>query len=263
MFHSRSTALRCVILAAVLAAFVCPAAAQVDRSKAAAAKSAADNFVKLSQGSEKSGNAPRATDAAAKPLIDATFDSRDVEGAKAVTFQDISGLSERMMNGVKVGVVYMLAGTGVTDLSQLGGVDDAAVKVNLNVIKFAPEMGRFFDFQMRMQGAIIDAVLDRMATAKPDDLNKPNFKSGLADIRQGSQRATAGVIETLAVNGIEAQWIRDRIPALTAIAPKLGKFLEPQQRAELQQLANACADVMDDAQVKASLQAFAKTVAGS
>jgi hypothetical protein len=255
-------AARFVFLAAALAAIASPVSAQVDRGKAVAAKSAADNFVKLAQGFEKSGNAPRQADATARPLIDAAFDSRDIEAAKAITFQDISPLSDRMMTGVKVGVVYMLAGTGVTDLSQIGGVEDAATKINLNVIKFAAEMGRFFDFQLRMQGAIIDAVLHRLATGKPDDLNKPNFKSGVADIRQGSQRTVAGVIETLAVNGIEDQWIRERMPALAAIAPKLSKFLDAQQKAELAQLANACADVTSDAQSKAALQAFAKAVAG-
>lgn len=166
-----------------------------------------------------------------------------------------------MMTGVKVGVVYMLSGTGATDLSQIGSEPDASVKINLNVIKFPGEIGRFFDFQVRVQGAVVDAVLVRLATAKPEELARPNFQSGLADIRQGSARSVSGVIETLAVNGITEEWRRERLPALTAIAPKLAKFLLPEQKTELEKLAQACADVMDDAQVKQSLLDFAKVIA--
>lgn len=246
---------------AVLAAIAFPARAQVDAAKLPAAKAAAENFVALAKGSEKTGNAPRQSDPAIKRLLDAVFDSRDVEAAKTIPFQQLTGLSERMLTGVKVGVVYMLSGTGATDMSQIGSDPDASVKINLNVIKFPSEMGRFFDFQVRMQGAIVDAVLARLATAKPEELARPNFQSGLADIRQGSARSVSGVIETLAVNGITEEWRRERLPALTAMAPKLAKFLQPEQKAELEKLAQACAGVMDDAQVKQSLLDFAKVIA--
>jgi hypothetical protein len=247
---------------AVAAALSLPAIAQVERNKATFAKNATESFVKLAKGSETSGEAPRQSDPAVKQLLDAAFDTRDVDAAKAISFNELSQLSERMVTGVKVGVVYMLAGTGATELGQLGSDQNAGEKVNLNVIKFAPEMGRFFDFQMRIQGAVIDAVLSRLATAKPDELARPNFKSGLADIRDGSSRSVAGVIETLAVNGLTEEWRRDRLPALATIAPKLAKFLEDQQKKDLQQLTLACADVMDDTQVKSGLQDFAKVIAG-
>jgi hypothetical protein len=252
-----------VAAVALAAALVHPASAQVERNKLTFAKNAADGFVKLAQGSEKSGEAPRQSDPAVRKLLDAAFDTSDVEAAKAIAFSELSQLSERMVTGVKIGVVYMLAGTGATEIGQLGNDQNAGEKVNLNVIKFAPEMGRFFDFQMRIQGAVVDAVLTRLASAKPEDLVRPNFKSGLADIRDGSARSVSGVIETLAVNGITEAWRRERLPALAAIAPKLAKFLEAPQKNDLHKLALACADVMDDAQVKAGLQDFAKVIAGT
>jgi hypothetical protein len=43
-------------------------------------------------------------------------------------------------------------------------------------------------------------------------------------------------------------------------APSLAKFLNATQKAKLQQLAINCADVMDDASVKAALQEFSKIV---
>jgi hypothetical protein len=251
-----------IAVAALVVALAVPAAAQIERNKLTVAKNAADSFVKLAKGSETSGEAPRLSDPAIRQLLDAVFDARDIQSANSVPFNELSALSERMLTGVKVGVVYMLAGTGATDLSQLGGGQDAGEKINLNVVKFAPEMGRFFDFQMHIQGAVVDAVLTRLSTARPEDLARPAFKSGLSDIREGSARSVSGVIETLAVNGLSEAWRRERLSVLAAIAPRLARFLEAQHKSDLRQVAIARADVMDDAAVKAGLQAFAKVIAG-
>lgn len=247
--------------AGILIAGLMPALAY-DAGKLSAAKSAAGAFASAALNSEKTGNVPRETDPAVKRLLEAVFDSGDLDGGPAVPFGELTALSERMMAGIEVGLVYMLAGTGARDLTQIGSDPDGAEKVNLNVIKFAPEMGRFFDFQLRIQGAVVDAVLERFATAKPEDLARPNFQSGLSDIRRGSARTVSGVIETLAVNGLSDDWRRKRMPALAAMGPRLAKFLQPEQKQQLKELALACADVMDDAEVKGGLQTFARTVSG-
>jgi len=254
--------LKLVATLGALALSTLVASAQVDASKLPAAKTAADRFVALAKDSEKTGNAPRESDPAVARLLDAVFDSRDVQNPTTITFAQLGPLSERMITGVKVGVIYMLAGTGVTDLTQMANDPKADEKVNLNVIKFAPEMGRFFDFQMRIQGAVVDGTLTHLATAKPEELARPNVQSGLANIRQGSARAVAGAIETLAVNGLTEEWRQARMPAISAMAPRLAKFLQADQKAELKQLATACADVMEDAQVKKALQDFAATIGG-
>jgi hypothetical protein len=238
-----------------------PSRADLDAAKLKAATAAADKFVAKSAGSEKSGDAPRQSDPAVMQMLDAVFDLRDVQG-HPVPFSQIGDLSQRMMTGLKVGVVYMLAGTGAIDLNQIGQVADATTKVNLNVIKFGPEMGRFFDYQLRIQTAVVDTVLTRLAVASRTEVANPKFQSGLADIRGGSQRVASGLIETLAVNGVTDAWRRERMPALLAMAPSLAKFLQPDQKAQLHELAIACANVMDDAQVKDGLQQFAKTMAG-
>ena len=251
------------LAAAAFIVSVSLAAAQVDAAKLPAAKAAADKFMAMAKGSENTGNPPREADPAAKGLIEAVFDTRDVEAAKTIPSQAISPLSERMVTGLKIGVVYMLAGTGAADLTEVGKVADADMKVNLNVIKFAPEMGRYYDFQLRIQGALMDAVLTRMATAKPADIAQPSFQAGLAEMRGGSARSVAGVIESLAINGVTDAWLRDRQPALTSIAPKLAKFLLPEQKLELKNLAIACANVTDEPSVKKSLQDFAAVVGAS
>ena len=235
--------------------------AQIDSKIAPAAKKAAAEFAERAKGSEKTGEVPRMSDPATKRLLDTIFDSRDVQAAKAIPFSSSSQLTERMLTGNKAGVIYMLAGTGITDMNQIGTVADAETKVNLNVIKYPAELGSYFDFAVTMQGAVAESVRSHISTLKPADLAKPNVQSGLANVRSGAARSVSGVIETIAVNGITDEWIRARLPALAAVAPKLSKFLLPEQKEELSKLAKACADVTDDAVSKKALQDFAVAIA--
>jgi len=246
-----------LIVASCLFAFTAGARADLDAAKVDASNAALAAFKQMAEGSAKSGNAPRESDAAAKPLLDKIYDSSDVSAAKTITFKDLTPLSARMSNGVQAAIVYMLAGTGATEIKQLESDPNASTKVNLNVIKFGPEMGRYYDFQLTLQGAIWKAVAEKLAASTRMELANANFQSALGQIRDGGHRVIAGVIETLAVNGITEEWRRARLPALHAIVPTATKILQPEQKKQLQELARACADVMDDAAVKDGLQKFA------
>jgi hypothetical protein len=241
---------------------VSSATAQIDSRKLAAAQKAATTLGERAKGSEKTGEAPRVTDPAIKQLLETIFDVRDIQAAKAIPFQALSPLGERISTSTKIGLIYMLAGTGASDISQAANDPTIGEKINLNVIKYPDEMGRYFDFAVTVHGAITDSMLSHLSSAKPAELARPNFKSGLENIRDGAARSVSGVIETLAVNGLTDEWIRARMPALMAVAPKLNKFLLPEQKEELRKLAIACADVTDDAQAKKSLQDFAVIIAG-
>jgi hypothetical protein len=252
----------CVLgLGAVLGS-ITSVTAQIDSRKLPAAKEAAASFAERAKGSEKSGEVPRVTDPAIKQLLDAAFDIRDIEAAKAIPFQSLTLLSERMLIGTQVGVIYMLAGTGSSDIGQVGTDPAAGEKINLNVVRYPEELGRYFDFAVIMQGSIAESVQSYMVGAKPAELARPNFQSGLANIRAGATRTVSGTIETLAVNGLTNEWIRARMLALTAVAPKLRKFLLADQKEDLRKLAFACADVTDDARAKKGLQDFALAMAG-
>jgi len=250
-----------IILSALLS-FVWIAAplAQVDPAKGPAAKKASETFLAMAKDSPKSGVPPREEAAPVKALLVAIFDTADIDAAKTIPFDALTPLSERMGLGLQVATVYMLAGTGVSDLGQLGTVENAIDKVNVNTVKFAPEMGRYLDFQMKVQTAITDAVLVRLATAKPEEISRPNFQAGVGNIRDGGARTVSGVIETLALNGLTDEWRRERIPALMKAAPTLAKFLNDTQKTELKQLAIDCANVMDDPTVKAKLLEFSKII---
>jgi hypothetical protein len=236
------------------------AQAQVDAGKVEPARKAAAQFTSMAAGSHSTGKPPRESDPAVRQLLGAVYDARDIDAAKNVPFTAVQGLSQRMQIGTQVAIIYMLAGTNVTDLSKAAEDPSLGDKINVNTVEFAPEFGRYFDFQLKVQGAIIDAVLVRIATSKPDDLKR--MESGIADVRSGSHRAVAGIIETMALNGLTDEWLRARVPALSAIAPKLTKFLQPDQKAQLRELTLQVAAVTDEPQVKKALEDFAGKVAG-
>ena len=165
--------------------------AQIDSRKLPAAKEAAALFAERAKGSEKTGEVPRMTDPAMKKLLDAMLDVSDIVAAKAIPFASLSTVSERMLIGNQVGVSYMLSGTGSADLAKLANEPGAGDKINLNVVKYPDEMGRYLDFTVTMQGAIAEVVQTYMSSAKPADLARPNFQSGLADIRGGATRSVS------------------------------------------------------------------------
>jgi hypothetical protein len=237
-----------------------PAVAEVDPGKLLAAQAAATKFIARAKGSETTAPPPRLSEPEVNQLLDTVFDLSDVGAGTTIAAADLGPLGQRMMTGIKVGLVYLLAGTGVTDLAQLGGDQGAADKLNLNAAKFQPEVGRLYDFQMRIQAAIIESALARMAAATPEEQARPNFQGGLAKMREGAAQSVRGVIETLSVNGITDPWRRDRFPALVVIAPKLARFLLPEQKTDLQKLALESARTLTDSQVKQGLQDFANVV---
>ena len=253
--------LACALSLGVVFCSISPVPAQFDSSKLPAAKKAVAALAARAKGSEKTGEVPRNADPSIKQLLDAAFDIRDIE-AVTVPYDSLSTVSERMLTGNQVGVIYMLAGTGASDIGQIASDPAAGEKINLNVIKYPDEMGRYFDFAVRIQGAIAESVSSHLSIAKREELVRPKFQSGLVDIRSGGAHTVSGVIETLAVNGLTDEWIRARLPALTAVAPKLKKFLLADQKEDLRKLAIACADVTDDAQAKKGLQDFAVAIAG-
>jgi hypothetical protein len=239
-----------------------PAAAQVDPQKLPAAKAALASFAERAKGSEKTDKVPRMNDPAIKKLLDVIFDISDITAAKTIPFDSLTPVSDRMLVGNQVGVTYMLSGTGASDLAQFANEAGAADKINLNVVKYPDEMGRYLDFTVTMQATIAEVVQAFITGAKPAELARPNFQSGLGNIRGGATRSVSGAIETLAINGLTDEWIRARLLAITAVAPKLKNFLLAEQKEELRKMAIGVADVTDDAQAKKALQDFARVIAG-
>jgi hypothetical protein len=232
----------------------------LDAGKVEAASKAADALVALAKGSHVTGQPPRQSDPAAKPLIDTVFDTADATRAR-VPWNQLTTLNNWNMAVIKVGLVYLLAGTGAEDLTALNDKPDAGAKVDRNTATFAPELGRYFDAQLRLQGAIMDTVQEFLRTAQRAQLDNPQFQSGVGQIRSGVAQTITGMLGTFTVEGMTNDWRRARLIAANAVAPKAAKFLLPEQAGSVRAAALEVAGQMTDAKVKAGLTSFAKAVA--
>ena len=235
-----------------------PCANALDAAKIAAVENAASDLVALAGDSARTGLAPRQTDPRVKRLLDTVFDTSELQRSP-VQSSDIDGLSRWSMAAVKTGLIYILAGSGYTDISTIP--DDAATaeKLNANAAKFAPEMGLYFDAVIRLEGAMLDAARAILSEV-PENRNE-KIKSGVAKIRLGVAQTINGVITTLPVAGLTDKWRRERLAVLAEIAPKAAGFLLPEHIAALRKSASATASELNDPGVKEALNSFARALA--
>jgi hypothetical protein len=96
-----------------------------------------------------------------------------------------------------------------------------------------------------------------LPTAPRTQLEQPNFKSGLAQVRSGSAQTLNGFVTTFPNSGLSDDWRRARLAVLATAGPSAAKFLEPEQSAALSEATLKVAADMKDATVKAGLTAFA------
>jgi hypothetical protein len=239
--------------AALLLVFGCVSASALDSQGTAAITQAADSFAVLAGDSAHNGKPPRLTDPAAKALLDPVFNTADIESGGVFPMSELQNLNNRTLAVLKVGLIYTLAGSGYNDLNALPNDPATAAKVNQNAVLFAPEMGRYFDAEMRISAAIMDTVSAFITTATHGETDRPNFKSGLAQMRTGYTQLLAGVLTTLPTPGVADQWRRDRLTVLLATAPRAIKFFMPEQLQQLRETATAVSAEMKDPGVKAAL----------
>jgi hypothetical protein len=252
---------RCLQLFALASILVASSsgAHALDAGKVEAITKAADAFVTLAKDSHTTGRPPRQSDAAAKPLLDTVFDTREINRGR-VPWGQLLTLNNWNLAVIKVGLVYMLAGTGAEDLAALNNKPEAVAKVDRNTVEFAPELGRYFDAQLRLQGAIMDTVQEFLRTAQRAQLDNPQFKSGVGQIRSGVAQTITGMLGTFTVEGTTDDWRRARLLVANAIAPKAARFLPAEEKGSVCAAALEVAGQMTDAKVKARLAAFAKTL---
>ena len=229
-------------------------------TKVKATTAAADQFVALAKDSAATGEAPRESDPAAKPLLDLVLDTSSLQNGPVQPMSELEALNDWNLDVVKVGLVYILAGTGLTDIAALPNTPDVIAKINANTIKYAPEMGRYIDAQLRLQAALIDTISSYMATASPSDLDQAHFKSGLAQVRSGVTGTINGAITTLPNEGLTDEWRRGRLAALTAMGSRAAKFLLPEDLKALHDTATEVAGQMSDPVVKSGLTSLAATL---
>jgi len=150
-----------------------------------------------------------------------------------------------------------MAGTGVDDLAKLGNDQATLKRVDENTAAIRPEMGRYIDAQLWVMVGIMDTLNGYLPSAPQAVLDKPQFKSGIADIRSGATQELDGVLTTFVNAGLNDSWRRERLPVLVAAGPRAATFLLPEQKAALRNAASQLVATMKDPAVKAGLNSFA------
>src|ERR1700722_17767286 len=144
---------------------------------------AAGDFLTIAKGSETSGQPPRESDPKVKALLDTVFDTTVLNTAQPLPRGDLDNLNAWMGQGLRVAGVYIFAGTGYTEYSQVGKLDAAAQQkleqqVAHNTSAFAPEMGRYMDAQLYILGATAWCVSADM-TSEPDEYKPTQAQNGV------------------------------------------------------------------------------------
>jgi hypothetical protein len=114
-------------------------AAALDAGKIAAINKAAESFVALAK---DSATPPRQSDPAVKLLLDKVLDTTELQNGPTLPIAALENLNAWNFAVIKVGLVYVLAGTGVTDVSKLPNTPEIAQKINQNTVEFAPDSTR-------------------------------------------------------------------------------------------------------------------------
>jgi hypothetical protein len=225
------------------------------RSTAAAA--AADKLAAMAQGSATSGQAPRQADPAAGPLLDQVFDTSALP-ALGRTPADLSQMDRWAAAVMKVGQIYVLAGTGFTD-SAKATTDAAAAQSLRNVVVYAPETGRFFDAAtvlLSTEGASID-YQSIVNSAKIDPGQRERV---MTDLQYKIEKAYSYELSFMLNKGPTDVWKEARIRVLATEAPRVSGMLLPGSWAHLQQQARQIAAQSDDPALKTDLELFATRI---
>lgn len=231
-----------------------PAFAQVEPAHVAMAKAAADEFLRRAEGSATSGQVPRRSDPVIAKLLDTVF---DLTALKPAPISQIGPIGELARNGNRVAMAYILAGTGKTDTA---GADQALLlQVDRNTATFAPEVGQFSDFQIAATETMARSALDFIGAATPAVLAQPNVQSGLGQMRSGFAQTISGMLKTLTIAGLDADWKLRRLAALDRIADTAERFLGQTEKASVKLLAEQVA-AMVEPDLRSRISAFAQRI---
>jgi hypothetical protein len=222
-----------------------------------AAHRAADQLVTMSQGGALP---PRATDAAAAPLINSVFNTAAVP-TTPVSDKELDAVNDWLSSANRVGQLYILAGTGSASITDTNSAAPSIEEqASLNVVTYAPEMGRYFDTELAIMGLEASSLAKSLST-DPSQTSNAQITDGLAKFRGGLTQTASGVIATIAGPGPADDWKEARGKALIAFAPNAAKLLLPADRTTLQALATQAAAQTTDATLKAEFTQFAAAIA--
>lgn len=243
------------ILGAAVLLAACSHPPDAVQTASKAAQGAADQFLALAKASTTSGQPPRQTDPAAGPLLDTVFNTGVLQAPPSA--DDLDAINDWLASSLKVGQVYMMAGTGLTDLSAADAT--AQAKVGQNVVAYAPEFGRFVDAELTIEGAEATSVVAYLA-ANPDATKNPTSAAGFDKARGGITETAQGILQTISGPGLPNDWREARARSLLAFAPHAAALLTDAQKQALAAAASQAAQGSDDPQLAPLLNQFAAAI---
>jgi hypothetical protein len=226
-------------------------------ARAGQAEVAAGKLVAMSQGSATSGQAPRQDDPAAGPLLDQVFDTSALP-ALGRTPADLTQMSRWLAAVMKVGQVYVLAGTGFTDPTK--ATTDAAQAQSLrNVVDYAPETGRFFDAATVLL-SVEGASIDYQSIVNSAKIDPGQRESVMTDLQYKIEKTYSSELGFMLNKGPTDAWKEARIKVLATEATRVSGMLLPGSWGHLQQQARQIAAQSDDPVLKRYLELFATRI---
>jgi hypothetical protein len=252
---------RYVQILTVLAALAAPCgiaqAQTLNAAKIDSINKAAESFLARAKGSQTTGQPPRYSDPAVKPLLDTVFNTKDLEG-KPAPWSAVPLLQDWNRAALKVGLVYYLAGTGTDDAAIVSKDPQKIQKANSNTAAFAPEFGRYYDAQLRIHAAMVNAATIQMAAATDEQKKDPAFRTTLKNISDSTAKIMTGLLGTFVLDGLPEDWLLLRVAALLDITPKAVKFMAPDDREQLKIAAAEVAEQIKNPDARSGVNAIAR-----
>lgn len=189
-----------------------------------------DRFMTLAREAYSSGNPPRQFDPDIYKLLTTMF---DLAGLTAGTLagSDIDEAIRWFNAGDTVGQVYLLAGTGVSDVASLPAGDAIQRQLRNNIVSFSDEYGRYLDFEVTLLAQIAHAQASYSVTGPTAEVDNPSFRSKMAAIKPLLAQALMSDFISLVYEGLSDNWRMDRLAALARTAPIAVKVLSKDELA--------------------------------
>ncbi|WP_102959316.1 hypothetical protein [Mangrovicella endophytica] len=251
---SRFSSFRSLMLASLMLLPSLPASAEIDRDKIAASTAAVDELVAQSG---KGAQPPRLAQSEVSALFDRIFDASAL-GDAPLTLDEIRDTAPLAVNGSRVLFLYMLAGTGASQPAQLPRDAATARKIDANIVGYAPEIGRVYDFTAHLQGAYAEGMASFRTNATAQQLE--DVEKGTLDMRKGIRDTFAAILQGIAAPDYPIEWRRERAKAAADAAPKIAQILMPAESSILRERAKRAASKAGDEALAADLTRFANAL---
>lgn len=194
-------------------------------SKAATALEAALEFARIAGNSGTTGIAPRQSDPAIEELLARVFDTSSLQLGSAYPMSEFDALYVWHCAVVNAGRIYLTAGTE-TGLSDSGNALDRVRQTDRNVVKFAREMGRGIDAQIRLRSALVETLSSFLTNASETELAEYlNIKSAWATHQSGYAHSITATMCLLVVDGLSDSRRRERLVTIGEVASQVAKSL--------------------------------------